>query len=380
MRSSLKLVGAGSRTTHSISIPVPCEAVIISRSQSAKSIHIGIWLMAALLFAGVYFVIRRWSSTGFDSAHFLRSISGADWRWLLAAWALGILSYYGRVVRWMVMLRPMSPEASQAGVFRATAVGFTAVVLFGRPAEVVRPWLIARSAGVSFPSQLAAWLLERVYDTLIVLAVFGYSLAAVLNSSLSVGPTLQWVLQRGGWITGITCTICLAALIALHAYSDQLERRLLDALSFLQEHHQARVASLVNSAVDGLRATRSPQAILLLILYSALEWLVIYACYHALFLAFPQTAHLRTSDVLTYIGFVAFGSIIQIPGIGGGFQLVSVLVLTELFHIGLEPAAGIALLTWAVTLIGIVPIGLVIALYEGLSWRKIMEIEKEAAS
>ena len=45
------------------------------------------------------------------------------------------------------------------------------------------------------------------------------------------------------------------------------------------------------------------------------------------------------------MGFVSFGSIVQIPGVGGGMQVVSVLVLTELFGIRLELATAFALLT-----------------------------------
>ncbi|MGC4051875.1 MAG: lysylphosphatidylglycerol synthase domain-containing protein [Paludibaculum sp.] len=88
------------------------------------------------------------------------------------------------------------------------------------PASLVRPYLIARAAQVSIPSQLAAWLLERIYDTLIILAIFGYALAAVVQSGQKVGQTLQWVLQTGGWFTGITCTLCMAVLIGLQRYSD----------------------------------------------------------------------------------------------------------------------------------------------------------------
>ncbi|MBX7132892.1 MAG: hypothetical protein K1X67_09475, partial [Fimbriimonadaceae bacterium] len=90
-------------------------------------------------------------------------------------------------------------------------------------------------------------------------------------------------------------------------------------------------------------------------------------------------AGLSASSVLVYIGFVAFGSIVQIPGIGGGIQIVSIIVLTELFHIGIEPATSIALATWVVTLVGIVPVGIVLAFRQGLSLRKIKELGSETA-
>ncbi|WP_394766643.1 lysylphosphatidylglycerol synthase transmembrane domain-containing protein [uncultured Paludibaculum sp.] len=335
--------------------------------------------MLAAAAVGCWFLIRRAWVNGFDSEAFLATLRHADWRWLVAAWVLAIASYYGRVLRWMVMLRPIAPAARVADIFAATAIGFSAVVLLGRPGEFVRPYLIARAAQVPVASQLAAWLLERIYDTLIVLAIFGYALAAVVQSGQKVGPTLHWVLQTGGWFTGITCTLCMAVLIGLQRYSDRLEDRLRGALTILKEHHQERLLPVLAAAMDGLRSTRSAKSMALLYGYSALEWFIIYLCYHALFLAFPATTQLGVTSTLVYIGFVAFGGFVQIPGIGGGFQIVAVLVLTEFFHIGMEQATGIALVTWAITLIGIMPLGVILAFREGLSWGKLREVEREAS-
>ena len=57
------------------------------------------------------------------------------------------------------------------------------------------------------------------------------------------------------------------------------------------------------------------------------------------------------------MGFVSFGSIVQIPGVGGGMQVVAVLVLTELFGVRLELAIAFALFLWIITFVAIVPAG-----------------------
>ena len=334
--------------------------------------------MLAALALGIWLLARRMAASGFDAAAFVSSMARADWTWLVAAWLLCLASYYGRVLRWMVMLRPLAPGARRWDVCSATVIGFSAVVLFGRPGEFVRPYLIARKAQVSFFSQLAAWLLERIYDTLAVLIIFGYGLVAVTHSGQNVGPRMRWVLETGGGFTAITCTLCLAVLAGLQRYSDRLEARICTALGFLKAHHQAKAARIVSAVMDGLRSTRSGRSILLLFAYTALEWLIIFLCFAAVFRAFPETAALAPVATLAYIGFVAFGSIVQIPGIGGGMQIVSVLVLTELFHIGLEPAMTVALATWLITLVGIVPLGALLAFREGLSWKRLRTLEEDA--
>ncbi len=334
--------------------------------------------MVGLLAAGIWFLARRFSGAGFDPDLLAQTILRADWRWLAAAWILNVLSYYARTLRWMVMLRPLAPHAEPWRVLCATVVGFSALVLFGRPGELVRPYLIARDAQVPVASQMAAWLLERLYDTLFLLMIFGYALAAVPHSALLSGSALHWAFEVGGWFTGVVCTLCLAVLVGLQRSSDQLAERIQAALGFLEHRHQERAARLVHAAMDGLRSARSGRSILALFVHSAITWVLIVLCFAAVFQAFPETSALSRSAVLVYIGFVAFGSIVQIPGIGGGVQLVGILVLTQLFQVGLEPATGVALVSWAITLIGILPLGAVLALREGLNWNRLKELEKQA--
>jgi len=114
-------------------------------------------------------------------------------------------------------------------------------------------------------------------------------------------------------------------------------------------------------------------------LYTLLEWALIVACYWCIGMAFGTALQFSIWDAVTFIGFVAFGAVVQIPGIGGGMQVVSVLVLTKIFGVSVELATSVAVLLWVITFVVIVPFGLAAALHEGLSWRKLRELEREAA-
>ena len=96
-------------------------------------------------------------------------------------------------------------------------------------------------------------------------------------------------------------------------------------------------------------------------------------------MAFGTALQFTVGDTLTFIGFVSFGAVVQIPGIGGGMQVVAVLVLTKIFGVSVELATSIAVLIWLITSVAIVPFGLVAALHDGLTWRKLRELEREAA-
>ena len=80
------------------------------------------------------------------------------------------------------------------------------------------------------------------------------------------------------------------------------------------------------------------------------------------------------------MGFVSFGAVVQIPGVGGGLQVVAVLVLTELFGIRFELASAFALFLWILTFVAIVPLGLIVALKEGLDWHSLRRIGQEESA
>ena len=65
------------------------------------------------------------------------------------------------------------------------------------------------------------------------------------------------------------------------------------------------------------------------------------------------------------------------PGIGGGVQVATAVVLTQLFGVTLEAASGFALLFWLVSFVSIVPIGLALAFREGLRWSSLRQVTQE---
>jgi hypothetical protein len=130
---------------------------------------------------------------------------------------------------------------------------------------------------------------------------------------------------------------------------------------------------------EGMESTRDSWSLLLLLVYTALEWLLIVGAYYALFRSFPVTSTFNFTDVVIILGFLAFGSIVQLPGIGGGIQVVSILVFTEIYRLPLESAAGVAVFIWIVTFVVVVPVGFVCALHEGLNWKKLKALPKDVS-
>ena len=329
--------------------------------------------------AVLLFLYARLMRNGFDWRLAGASIAQLRWKWLILSLIPIFGTYYGRAMRWAVFLKPLKPRPSIRNLLSATVIGFTAITLFGRPGEFVRPYLIAVKERVPVPSQLAAWVLERMFDLLMALLVFAYALSRVKASGLQVGSGLAWVLEAGGRIVTLTCLVLFLVLLSFRHFAEPVKRRLVSALRFLPEPHFLRMERLVGSFVQGVESTRSDGALLVILGYSVVEWLLIAACYWSLAQAFAGSITLHPVDVLIFMGFVSFGAAIQIPGIGGGMQVVAVLVLTELFGIRLELASAFAFFIWILTFVAIVPLGLLLAVKEGLDWHALRRIGREVA-
>jgi uncharacterized protein (TIRG00374 family) len=334
------------------------------------------------LAAGIWLVRLFLNSRGFDWRAFRGTLLSLRWPWLVAASSSVIAGYYGRALRWRVLMRPVKPDPSLWNLFSATVIGFSAITVLGRPGEFVRPYLIAAKEKVSASSQMAALVLERIYDVLIVLAIFGFALGRVRRSDAALGPALSWVFATGGWFVGGLSIVVLGLLMAFRHFSASVRRRLLDALA---AHGAApllfkRADRLITAFVQGMESTKSPKAMLLLVWYTILEWATIALTVFCVMRAFGGALRFGWLDVLIFLGFLAFGAVVQIPGVGGGMQVVAVLVLTELFRMPFEISTSIAIVLWFISFVVVVPIGVTLALHEGIRWRTLKQLEPEVTA
>jgi glycosyltransferase 2 family protein len=233
----------------------------------------------------------------------------------------------------------------------------------GRVGEVVRPYLIALQTGLPFSSQAAAWMLERMLDLLAVLVLCGYAFLRLPQYSRVLGPSGYSLLLAGA--------LCLILLLAFRDPSRRAQQRILSALTFLPPKQQHRLAGMLEAFSQGMGCTREPGLLTLLLLYTLLEWAVIVGACLALFRGFSMTRGFGLLDVLLLVAFMTLGSLVQLPGIGGGIQVASIVALTRVYGLPLEAATGISILLWMVNSLAVVPLGIACAFHEGLNWSKL---------
>ena len=80
-----------------------------------------------------------------------------------------------RSVRWALLMRH-NKKVPLFSLLGTQVIGFTAVALIGRVADPVRPYLVAKRTGVTLSTQIAVYIVERLFD-------FG-SMALIISSAI----------------------------------------------------------------------------------------------------------------------------------------------------------------------------------------------------
>ncbi len=288
-----------------------------------------------------------------------RELAEVDLARALAAVALIHLAMLLRVVRWQVLLAPDQP-ARFRDLVGPTFIGFAGLALLGRPAELVRPYLIARKLGVAPASQLGVWTLERVFDAAAVALLLAATFAlAPATLDLLAGARLR---TRGIALVMVALVALGALLLAAARFAARGVR--VPGLNWLLEQLRQFHA--------GLGALRDPWVLARAAVLSLLMWGVIGVSYFAVARSFPELGAVSLAGALLVMGSSLVGSLVQLPG-GGGAQVLAVAVVMRAFHAPAELAVSFGLLLWLATYLAPVPLGLWFAQREHLSLRKISE-------
>jgi uncharacterized protein (TIRG00374 family) len=342
------------------------------RSSSRKLIYV---LFAA---AVIVFVIYR-SSGLIHSGDFFVNLWKAVRRAnpvLLALSTVAIYACYAiRALRWQVLQRNLGPSRFWQ-IYAMTLAGFAAVLALGRPGEPIRVLLLARKEKLPAADLFGIYLVERILDTASSLVIAALALLLIKSGVESKETAGRFVpaFQAAGALLGVGVLGAIAFLVFLRLRGTALlERRL---APWLGAHNwKARVARILMGFARGVQTIRTWGDLVLAALYSALHWILVLFVYQWVIRAFGGgVADFRLGDAMLVMAFSLVGSIVQLPGIGGGSQLASILVFTKVFEIETELATAVAIVIWVITFAAVAVIGLPILLHQGLSLAKLREM------
>jgi glycosyltransferase 2 family protein len=345
-----------------------CGATVVFMDKKRILVSLAVFLILAVL---VYLQVREWQS--FDWSRFSNLNREIRWSHVIHAIAWIYIGYVLRAIRWKLFLLPARPKARYAGLISSTLIGFSGLALLGRPGELIRPYLISKREGLPFSSQMGVWAIERIFDVgaftlLMVLAIF------FLPSAMQSIPHPEYYheFRIGGFaLMGLVIALGVGATVVGKG-GERIAKWTEARFAHLAGNLGNRIAERIREFGAGLRFIHGPASLSLSVLVSILMWFVIAVAYQEVAHAYGAAAlDISRPQVLLLMGASIFGSMLQLPGIGGGSQVATMAALTKIFDAPAEMAASCAILLWLVCFMAVIPLGLILAHHEQLSLRKL---------
>lgn len=252
-----------------------------------------------------------------DLGHVKATVLAARWEMLALSLVPTLASFAVRAWRWRYLLITVKPVPFRP-LFSSMMIGFMANNVFpARLGEVLRAYTIGRRAGISRSAAMASIVVERVFDTLVLLLLFG--IARVTHRLPD--PVRVW----GSYLVWVSIPISIL-LVALQLWPDwtlRILRRLAPGSL------RPRVESIGRNFLEGLGVLRRGDALLAAALTSLLMWaalvVVVGLCFAALA---PLGLTVPPAAAFVVLVTMAIGTMIpSAPGFVGTLQYAGTVAL-----------------------------------------------------
>ena len=323
--------------------------------------------LAFLLIAGgfgVFLVVMR-GRIHFDWALFWVQLRLASPGHLAMAMVLIFSTNWVRSARWALFLRPLRrvPPFSLVG---AQFIGFSAVALFGRIADLTRPYVISRRVGLPLASQIALYTIERIFDLAAVALLFSAMLLVTPRST----PHHE-VFVRTGLLAFAGTSLLCGFVYTVWQSGERVARLAQTLVGRVSQPLGVGLAHKLLSFRDGLSTLRSVREVLFAGGLSMLMWGCIAEAYVQTAHAFTHTAALRALSFVTATPLMAAsmgGSLVQLPILGWFTQIaITSAAMHRLYGAPFEDATACGAVLLIVNTLSLIPVGLVYSRIEGMS-------------
>jgi glycosyltransferase 2 family protein len=334
-----------------------------------------LWLVGVVGLAVLVYLFR--SKVEFDWAMFWHQLRYVSMGHIAAAIALIYATYCVRAVRWAVFLSP-TKKVSAFSLLGSQFIGFTAVALFGRLADLTRPYLVAKRTGLSLSSQIAVYTIERMFDLGAAAVIFSCALAFTPKSL----PHHEVFVRAGVLSMGATLAIAVFAGV-VRASGGAVAGFARGTVGMLSKSAGESISTKILGFRDGLNALASMREFGIVVALSVGMWLTIGLAYLETVHAFwhtPELAELTFSRTMLLMAASIGGSLLQLPIIGWFTQIaVTAAAMHTFYGAPIEAATACGALLLVVTFLCIIPTGFIYSQVEHVSLKRVTEESGAAA-
>ncbi len=317
----------------------------------------------------------------FDFGVFRAQLALADWRKIGIGLACIYVGYAFRAVRWAFLLRH-NKKVGLLSLLGTQVIGFTAVALIGRVADPVRPYLVSKKTGLTLSTQIAVYIVERLFDAGSMALIFSsVILLTAWFGAPDALPHAEIVRKAGYW--GLALTVAGALFLVGVRVAGGLIASFFEKMFGIFSKKMGQAAGeKIRSFRTGLDIMRSFSDFAVAAGLSLAMWGIITVAYletMQAFVASKELAAMTLPKSMLMLAFSGGASVFQLPVIGWFTQIGLVAAaMSTFYHVGAEAATACAATLLLVTFLGIVPVGLVWAQVDHVSLRKVTAESEQA--
>ena len=221
---------------------------------------------------------------------------------------------YIRAIRWRYLMAPIGNYRPKK-LFPSVMIGFMANnILPARLGEIVRAYSLGAKTGESRTAIFATVVLERIFDSLALLAMFWLVILFV--------PFPKYI-KDFGIITLIFNIILILILVLLKIRTPWLVRIALTVFFFLPQRYAIKIEHIITKFALGLDVVKNIKMLFYISFWSIIIWLITAISNYFVFMAFDIYPNLAASFILLL--FVAAGVMLpSAPGFVGVFQAATI--------------------------------------------------------
>lgn len=267
---------------------------------------------------------------------------------------------YIRAIRWQYLLDPLKYKINLNSLFSATMIGYMMNAAIPRAGELTRPLLIAKKENISKASAIGTILVERTFDMLTMLIVFGLSLSYYREEiSRAFG---EYNIETISLYTSIVI-LAFVTLVVIMLFNIERTEIIVEKISakIFPVKIQDKIKKMFISMINGFSFVKYPKSYFKIFLTSVLLWGSYALSTYVSFFAFsdPNMAKLTIFDANLVLTMTTFAQTIPLPGNSAGtYHLFVKTALIGFFMVENEVALGFATVNHLVGLIFLVLIGL----------------------
>ena len=284
----------------------------------------------------------------------------------LVLWAVGlsVVMPVVRAIRWRYLLDPIGPTRFSA-VMRATIVGFAALSLLpARAGDVVRPYLIARSEGLSPASVFATIVMERALDLITVVTLL-VAFVWVFDGRAILPPGMLAPIRASATLAALAVLVLMAVMWTLATHPERIGRLVSKSDRLLPQGVAHSLGALARTFSEGFAIAREPRDLTIAFLWSFPLWVSIafqsWLVTRAFGILIPMTASFLVQ------GMLVIGVAVPTPGAVGSFHEAYRIAVTTFFHAPNNAAVSAALVLHAVSLATSLLPGVLVMAHDGMS-------------